>query len=445
MNMSAPSSAPASFDSKNNDGITSGNPLTDTYLSIRQYSERLCLPLEIEDYGLQAMASTSPAKWHLAHTTWFFETFLLKPYSPDYQAFHPDFEYLFNSYYNGVGSQFPRHQRGLLSRPTVDQVYQYRRHVDEAICRLLDAIPPRSADEITTRLELGCHHEQQHQELFYTDLKYCWFQNPLHPAYSNEPLSMSAPLPPLSWQSFDGQLQQIGHDPENGFCFDNELPRHQQYVEGFRIADRLVSNGEFLAFIEDGGYQRPDLWLADGWAKLAANGSESAQTPAPLYWLERDGQWLEYTLHGLGSLDPNRPACHLSAYEADAFARWKDCRLPTEFEWEVSATTLSNSAECRSTSEIGLLHPQYADQRTPEANITGSLWQWTSSAYSSYPGFSTAEGALGEYNGKFMANQLVLRGGSIATSPGHYRHSYRNFFYPQDQWQFTGVRLAQNL
>jgi ergothioneine biosynthesis protein EgtB len=401
----------------------SGHPLSGAFLSIRQHSEQLCSPLELEDYGLQAMASTSPAKWHLAHTTWFFETFILKPYSPGYQVFHPRFEYLFNSYYNTIGNQFPRDQRGLLSRPTVNEVYRYRRHVDEAICELLDAMPSLSAAEITTRLELGCHHEQQHQELFLTDLKYCWFQNPLYPAYNDRPQSLSDPLRPINWQSFDGQLQQIGHDSENTFCFDNELPRHPQYVAGFRIADRLVSNGEFLEFMADGGYERPDLWLADGWAALTARATTSKQSLAPLYWLEQDGQWLEYTLDGLAELDPNRPASHLSAYEADAFARWMGCRLPTEFEWEVSSTADSNLSE----------------------DVTGKLWQWTSSAYSPYPGFRAAGGALGEYNGKFMANQLVLRGGSVATSPGHYRHSYRNFFYPQDQWQFTGVRLAQDL
>ncbi|MEH6581043.1 MAG: ergothioneine biosynthesis protein EgtB [Halioglobus sp.] len=442
--MSAPSSAPFKLRSKNPDEIIAGSLLAKAYLSIRQYSERLCGPLEIEDYGLQAMASTSPAKWHLAHTTWFFETFLLKPYAPGYQPFHPEYEYLFNSYYNGVGNQYPRDQRGLLSRPTVAEVYRYRRYVDEALCELLDALPSRSADEIATRLELGCHHEQQHQELFHTDLKYCWFQNPLYPAYSDVPLPKSAPVAPLTWQSIDGQLQQIGHDSENGFCFDNELPRHQQYVEGFRIADRLVSNGEFLAFMEDGGYGRSDLWLADGWAALAA-GSVNSHALAPLYWLQRDGQWFEYTLHGLVELDPNRPACHLSAYEADAFARWNDCRLPTEFEWEVSATRGDTKSEYQSPEEPALLHPQFGVQSAQKANVAGSLWQWTSSAYSPYPRFKAADGALGEYNGKFMANQLVLRGGSVATSPGHYRHSYRNFFYPQDQWQFTGVRLAQDL
>lgn len=441
--MSAPSSTPSKLQSQNHDESLSRSLLVDRYQSVRQYSERLCSPLQTEDYGLQAMDSTSPAKWHLAHTTWFFETFLLKPYASGYRPFRPEFEYLYNSYYNGVGSQFPRHQRGLLSRPTVTEVYQYRQYVDEALCRLLEAMPAQSADAIATRLELGCHHEQQHQELFHTDLKYCWFQNPMYPALGSEPMPPSAPLPTLSWQSFESQLQQFGHQPENGFCFDNELPRHKQYVEGFRIANRLVSNGEFLAFIADGGYVRPDLWLADGWAALATKASTSTQGPAPLYWLEQDGQWFEYTLHGLVELDPNRPACHLSAYEADAFARWQGCRLPTEYEWELAATADDIAGAQPPTTQYTLLHPQYAYNAKPD--VTGSLWQWTSSAYSPYPGFRPAEGALGEYNGKFMANQLVLRGGSVATSPGHYRHSYRNFFYPQDQWQFTGVRLAQSL
>ncbi|MEH6551256.1 MAG: ergothioneine biosynthesis protein EgtB [Pseudomonadales bacterium] len=415
------------------------------YHSVRQYSEQLCRPLSIEDYGLQAMASTSPAKWHLAHTTWFFETFILKPYSPCYQVFHPQFEYLFNSYYNGVGKQYPRHQRGLLSRPTVEDVYLYRAHVDEAISGLLDRQPLCPSDPLAELIELGCHHEQQHQELFFTDLKYCWFQNPMYPAYRDKPPTNDSKPQPIKWMSFDSSLCQIGHERESDFCFDNELPRHTQYVEGFRIADRLVSNGEFLEFMADKGYDRSELWLADGWAARATATQLADQVLAPLYWLQKDGQWWEYTLHGLIELDPNRPACHLSAYEADAFARWSNARLPTEFEWEVAANAHPNNPDSESISSASPLHPQYVAHPSLDGDVTGSLWQWTSSAYSPYPGFKTADGAVGEYNGKFMANQLVLRGGSVATSPGHYRHSYRNFFYPQDQWQFTGIRLAQNL
>ena len=426
------------------DPSDSNSELVAAYLSTRKYSEQMCQPLETEDYGLQAMESTSPAKWHLAHTSWFFETFILKPYCAGYPIFHPDFEYLFNSYYNAVGNQYPRHQRGLLSRPTVADVYRYRQHVDDALCRFLEDLPAQYESDVVARLRLGCHHEQQHQELFYTDLKYCWLQNPIYPAYRNDPIPASATSPPLAWQSYEGQVRQIGYSGEGGFCFDNELPRHPQYVAGFSMADRLVSNGEFLEFIADDGYQRPELWLADGWAALSASPTAGNRPVAPLYWLERDGQWLEYTLHGLVALDPNRPACHLSAYEADAFARWKNCRLPTEFEWEVSASGQvfdeRDKALEQPPSQRTPLHPLF-DGKGPY----NKLWQWTSSAYAPYPGFRTADGAIGEYNGKFMVNQLVLKGGSVATSPGHYRHSYRNFFYPGDQWQFTGLRLARDL
>lgn len=414
-------------------------PTLDMYVAVRGHSEMLCAPLEKEDYGLQAMASTSPAKWHLAHTTWFFETFILKPFYPDYQSPQPQFEYLFNSYYNGIGEQYPRHQRGLLSRPGVDEIMQYRKQVDECICALIENHESRFSSDIFNRLELGCHHEQQHQELFFTDLKYCWFQNPLAPAYTDSPMPGSPDLEPMGWQSFKAQLALIGHDAEHGFCFDNELPRHPHYVTDFRIADRLVSNGEFLEFILDDGYQRSELWLADGWSQLAEQKSGSCLDPAPLYWTQRDGRWHEYTLYGLSELDYLRPVCHLSAYEADAYARWKNCRLPTEFEWELSmgnANQKNTAANCPDEQQIQI-HPQSCD-------IVGNLWQWTGSAYSPYPGFKAAAGAIGEYNGKFMANQLVLRGGSVATSPGHYRHSYRNFFYPPDQWQFTGLRLAQD-
>lgn len=399
--------------------------LAELFSGVRQYSVQICQPLAIEDYGLQAMASTSPAKWHLAHTSWFFETFLLKPYMPGYRVFDDHYEYLFNSYYNAVGSQFPRHQRGLLSRPTVEEIYAYRAHVDEAMLQLLAGTPLAAAEDVLNRTELGCHHEQQHQELFFTDLKYNWFQNPLYPAYNASPLPTAPTAAPLQWQTFPSGLHEFGHDDDN-FCFDNELPRHKQYVERFSIADRLSTNGEYLAFIQDNGYHRPELWLADGWATRL----ERPDWTAPLYWVERDGGWLEYTMHGLVELDLHRPASHLSAYEADAFARWQGCRLPTEFEWELAAASAKQAA---------------ADETAHPVSVSpvGQLWQWTSSAYSPYPGFRTAEGAIGEYNGKFMANQLVLRGGSVATSPGHYRHSYRNFFYPPDQWQFTGVRLAR--
>ncbi len=420
------------------------------FLTTRRLTERICKPLEIEDYGLQAMANTSPAKWHLAHTTWFFETFILSHFCPDYRPFHPAFEHLFNSYYNGVGRPYPREQRGLLSRPGVEEVYRYRSHVDSAIADLLAAPGDREAD-IRQRIELGCHHEQQHQELLFTDLKYCWFQNPLYPVYTPSREDSRGGSEAMGWQPLVAGVHSIGAPADavegrNGFCFDNELPRHRQYVEASELADRLVSNAEFMAFVEDDGYRRPELWLADGWAACEARRDDDAGAAAPLYWVQESGQWFEYTLHGLLPLDPHRPVCHVSAYEADAYARWAGCRLPTEFEWEVACGWGDDAVAKGAGQFLGLdeLHPGSATTGAPADRLLGRAWQWTSSAYSPYPGFRAAAGAIGEYNGKFMANQLVLRGGSCVTSRSHYRDSYRNFFYPPDQWQFTGIRLARD-
>jgi ergothioneine biosynthesis protein EgtB len=425
------------------------DPLVEAFVSVRRLSESICQPLEVEDYGLQAMASTSPAKWHLAHTTWFFETFILKPSCPTYKPFNLEFEYLFNSYYNGIGNQFSRAQRSLLSRPTVEEVYRYRQYVDNA---LLDFLSSSAAviGEVVDLLVLGCHHEQQHQELLLTDLKYCWFQNPLFPVYSSEEFVKSTPAEKMVWQEIGAGVFPVGYAGDEQFCFDNELPTHQQYVADFRIADRVVSNGEYLEFMGDRGYQRAELWLSDGWAELQQR-AHNKVVPAPLYWVQIDSQWHEYTLHGLLELDLNNPVCHLSAYEADAFARWAECRLPTEFEWEVSARQCGGhnagpNFDCEDGQflDTGVYHPMAGMGRTRLDGVLGRVWQWTSSAYSPYPGFKTAAGAVGEYNGKFMANQLVLRGASAVTSRSHYRHSYRNFFYPGDQWQFTGLRLARD-
>lgn len=421
--------------------------LLESFLSVRRLSVQLCQPLLIEDYGLQAMDSTSPAKWHLAHTTWFFETFILKPYCSDYQVFHPKFEYLFNSYYNGIGAQFPRSQRALLSRPSVEDVSRYREHVDAAMQKTLASATAKSMASITERIILGCHHEQQHQELFFTDLKYCWFQNPIFPSYCEQPLTIASSLEPIDWLDVRGGLHKIGHADQDAFSFDNELPRHQHYLEDFRIADRLVSNGEYMDFMRDGGYQRSELWLADGWAELKER--SLVESPLrPLYWIPDGDDWMEYSLHGLAAVDPHRPACHLSAYEADAYARWAGARLPTEFEWEISVnsppeTNNAHSDDAGQFLTTESVHPAFGSNANPSDNVLGRLWQWTSSAYSPYPGYKPAESALGEYNGKFMSNQLVLRGGSCVTHRSHYRHSYRNFFYPPDRWQFTGIRLAQ--
>lgn len=409
--------------------VDTAEPLSLRYSRIRALSEALCAPLELEDFGLQGADFASPAKWHLAHTSWFFETFLLKPHLPGYRVFHPRFEVLFNSYYHAVGEQYPRPDRGLLSRPTVAEVSDYRSHVDTAMATLL--AQQSGEGDINTLTRLGCDHEQQHQELLLTDLKYSWHKNPLLPVYCDQSLPASQAVT-SEWHAIDPGLYEIGHRDE-GFAFDNESPAHSQYLHAAQIARQLVSNADFLAFMRDGGYQRPELWLSDGWAWLQGGGAGTS--PAPLYWQQHDGEWFEYTLHGLLPLEPNRPAAHLNAYEADAYARWAGARLPTEFEWEVFARQSADGAQFYTADTV---HP------TDCSAVRGALWQWTSSAYSPYPGFRPAAGAVGEYNGKFMANQLVLRGGSCATSVDHYRDSYRNFFYPPDRWQFTGLRLARD-
>lgn len=426
------------------------------YQHVRNVSEWQCEPLLIEDYGLQAMAETSPAKWHLAHTTWFFETFLLKPYLKSYKPLNPDYEYLFNSYYNGVGLQYPRPQRGMLSRPSVEEVYTYRQHVNDAMHDLLSD-QKLCSDDVINKVILGCHHEQQHQELFFTDLKYCWFKNPLYPVYKqtsdikNSGVNLHEhSLPEIraankedGWFEINADLYEVGFDRDHSsallerFSFDNELPRHKYYLHDVSLAKHLVTNAEFLMFIQDDGYSRSEFWLSDGWASLQS----SQQKHSPLYWLQKEGEWYEYSLQGLHPLNLQQPVCHLSAYEADAFARWKECRLPTEFEWEIFAHLAEHNNAADQFLESELFHP--SPELANSSVAMGKLWQWTSSAYSPYPGFKTAVGAIGEYNGKFMCNQLVLKGGSCVTSKSHYRHSYRNFFYPPDQWQFSGLRLAK--
>lgn len=415
------------------------------FCKVRRQSETFCKPLAIEDYGLQAVAETSPAKWHLAHTSWFFETFLLQPFATNYQVFNAQFAYLFNSYYNGIGSQYPRSKRGLLSRPVVEEVYRYRQHVDQAMLALLNCPHPAEA-EIHKRVQLGIHHEQQHQELFFTDLKYNLFQNPLYPAYctsSNAPHQNScATESELEFIPFNGGLVTVGCEHENAFHFDNETPQHSVYLQPFTLANRLISNSDFLQFIEDDGYQRPELWLSDGWSCV-----QEQQWQHPLYWLKRDGQWLEFTLSGLRPLQAQQPVSHVSAYEADAYARWANARLPTEFEWEHAARQTEALAKIDSSNDFVAsqhFHPQGNKTSAGLQQMFGQCWQWTSSAYSPYPGFKPAAGAIGEYNGKFMCNQLVLRGASCITDEQHARLSYRNFFYPADRWQFSAIRLAKD-
>ena len=399
--------------------------------TVRQRSLHLAEPLSSEDCCAQSMPDASPIKWHLAHTTWFFETFILEAMEEGFAPFHPAFRVLFNSYYNGVGAKHPRPHRGLLTRPSLDEVRAYRRDVDARMARLLGQ---RAGDaRLAELVELGLQHEQQHQELMLTDLKHLLAQNPLYPAYAADPLGAEAPPAPMEWIACAGGLAEFGFDGR-GFCFDNELPRHRAYLAPFELASRLVTNGEYLAFIEAGGYRDPSLWLAEGWDKVA--GGELAQ---PFYWRQdEEGRWHEFTLHGLLPLDPARPATHLSLYEADAYARWCGARLPTEFEWEFAARQAS--------IEAGRFHPGAAANRGPGAGLSqmfGACWQWTSSSYAPYPGYAPAPGAIGEYNGKFMVNQYVLRGSSCATPSGHARASYRNFFPASARWQFTGIRLAR--
>ncbi|WP_404789844.1 ergothioneine biosynthesis protein EgtB [Altericista sp. CCNU0014] len=396
---------------------------------VRQLSEVLCAPLATEDYVVQSMPDVSPPKWHLAHTTWFFETFLLAPYLPGYEVFHPQFGYLFNSYYEAIGDRHPRAQRGLLTRPTVAEVYQYRAYVDAAMRSLLQS---GDRPELEGLITLGLHHEQQHQELLMTDIKHILACNPLRPAYrTNLPEQNEGNLQP-AWLEFSGGLRAIGHDG-SAFAFDNEGPRHPVYLQDYCLASQPVTNKEYLEFIEAGGYQNPEYWLAEGWATIQSEG-----WTAPLYWERGDRTWKVMTLGGLRSLDTAAPVCHVSFFEADAYARWAGKRLPTEAEWEIAASNLPLQGNFL---EQGYLHPIPSPDQS--FRLYGNVWEWTQSAYLPYPGFQPSAGAVGEYNGKFMCNQMVLRGGSCVTPPGHIRATYRNFFPTSARWQFSGIRLAQ--
>jgi ergothioneine biosynthesis protein EgtB len=400
------------------------------YRAIRRTTEALCAPLATEDYVVQAMPDVSPAKWHLAHTAWFFETFVLMPHVPGYEPLDQHYHHLFNSYYQSVGRPFPRPERGHLSRPTVAEIYAYRAHVDKAMMTLLES-DPASIAELDAIVELGLHHEQQHQELIVTDVKYNLGINPLAPAYQTRPIPR-AHARPLTFVEFTGRRVAIGHDGA-GFAFDNERPRHNVWLAPYRLGSRLVTNGEYREFIEAGGYSRPELWLSDGWATVQAHGWQ-----APLYWERGEGGWQSFTLSGLDAIDERAPVVHVSYYEADAYARWRGARLPTEAEWEHAAR---DHAVAGNFLESGLLHPVGADAGEL-TQLFGDAWEWTQSAYAPYPGFRPLAGAVGEYNGKFMVSQLVLRGGSCATPHSHIRATYRNFFPPGARWQFSGIRLA---
>ena len=407
------------------------------FREVREHTRRICSTLQTEDCVIQSMPAVSPIRWHLAHTTWFFETFILKKFA-DYQSPFQNYEFLFNSYYNTVGAQFPQDKRGLLSRPTVSEVLDYRQQIDDRVTEYLCSLG-KCPDALLEIVELGLHHEQQHQELMLTDIKHVFSCNPLFPAHVEGAIQESTP-PQQQWVKFDAGLHEIGHDGFD-FAFDNESPRHRIFVDPFRLSNCLVTNGEFLEFVGGGGYRSSESWLSLGWNHVKQNAMGS-----PLYWLQRDDQWFEFTLGGLKQLDLSLPVTHVSYFEADAYARWAGARLPTEAEWEIAS---QENKRCLMSAEdyfnSGMpVHPTHCGDDGDFDSLFGSTWQWTSSSYSPYPGYLSATGALGEYNGKFMCNQYVLRGSSCATSRGHSRHTYRNFFPPEAQWQFTGIRLAQN-
>ncbi len=405
------------------------SPLRRRYAQIRAATEALAAPLSPEDQTIQSMPDASPAKWHRAHTTWFFETFLLQQHLPGYTVFDPAFNYVFNSYYEAVGPRHPRPARGVLSRPGIAAVAAYRAHVDAAMDRLLALC----SDAVADLVEMGLQHEQQHQELLLTDIKHAFSCSPIFPAYVPASPRASTAVPSLGWWPLEPGIHHIGHQPSGpggAFCFDNELPHHRALIQPSAIADRPVSNGEFRAFIADGGYRRAELWLSEGWSTVQSQGWQS-----PAYWQADGDGWQVFTLHGLLPLRDDEPVCHVSFYEAAAYAEWSGQRLPTEFEWEVAARRYASPA-----AEQLRVHP--APLRP---GIEQEVWEWTGSAYLPYPGYRPEPGALGEYNGKFMMNQMVLRGRSCATAPGHSRPSYRNFFPPHARWQFTGFRLAKDI
>jgi ergothioneine biosynthesis protein EgtB len=408
--------------------------LASRYREVRGASLALRAPLSAEDCAIQSMPDASPTKWHLAHTTWFFETFVLERALPERPPFDPSFRFLFNSYYNAVGPQYARPERGLLSRPSLDEVLRYRAAVDEALLAWLESLGAAPA-ELHAVVELGLQHEQQHQELILTDVKHALGRSPLRPAYAALPEAPRAEARPLRFEPFAEGVRAFGHAGE-GFAFDNEGPRHRALLAPFALASRCTTNAEFLAFLEDGGYARPELWLSDGWAWRQGEGVE-----APLYWERADGAWSVFTLAGPRALRLEEPVSHVSFYEAAAFAEWAGARLPTELEWETAAAALPALGHF---ADSGRLHPAPAPAGPRLAQLYGDVWEWTRSDYAPYPGYRPSAGALGEYNGKFMCNQRVLRGGSCATPAGHVRATYRNFFPPTARWQFSGIRLARD-
>lgn len=416
--------------------------LADRYREVRQQSVRLCAPLTPEDHVAQPVIFVSPPKWHLGHTTWFFENFILAEHLEGYKLYNEALNYCFNSYYQSQGPRILRNKRGNLTRPTLDEVIAYRQHVDQHLLRLLDQQKGQPLPEqLAALLEVGLQHEQQHQELLLTDIKYILGHNPLHPAYQTHTTPRSLPdhtHTQITYSLIPQGLYTIGHQDE-GFCWDNELSTHQVYLHAFELADRLVTNQEYIEFMNDGGYERFELWLDEGWTW--ANGLE---VKAPLYWYEEDGQWQHYSLSGLEPLSPHDPVTHISYYEADAYARWKGMRLATEQEWEAACRLLSPDIPAGANFVEDGHYLPVAPTSENDRQLLGNTWEWTGSAYLPYPRYPQFKGALGEYNGKFMINQMVLRGGSCATPRSHIRISYRNFFHPDERWQFTGIRLAKD-
>jgi ergothioneine biosynthesis protein EgtB len=417
------------------DGLVNASSLLAEFQAVRRQTETLAEPLEPEDFVVQSMPDASPVKWHLAHTTWFFETFLLSAALPDYRPRYPQYNFLFNSYYNAIGERIARDRRGLLSRPTIDEVRKYRREIDARMEDWLGSIDESTLATYASIAVLGLNHEQQHQELILTDLKHAFASNPLRPIYQEREPDEAGEAAPLEWIRFGEGVRQIGYQGAE-FCFDNETPRHPEYVLPFELASRPSTNAEFLTFLEDGGYDRPEFWLSDGWAARKSRGWIS-----PLYWEQVGGRWTTMTLAGMTEVQPEEPVTHVSFYEADAFARWSKARLATEAEWEIASFDRAIEGNFL---ESGRYHPSLANPSEEAATqMFGDVWEWTQSPYTPYPGYRPAAGALGEYNGKFMCNQMVLRGGSCTTPRSHIRATYRNFFGPEARWQFTGIRLAR--
>jgi ergothioneine biosynthesis protein EgtB len=423
---------------QSSDGGMAPYALIERYQRVRSFTMELCKPLEVEDYVIQSMKEASPIKWHLAHTSWFFETFVLKGHFPGYEPSHPQYNFLFNSHYNSVGHLYPRGHRGLLSRPTVKETLNYRADVDLLISELYKGVNGEKRQALEPLIILGLNHEQQHQELMLTDIKHLFAQNPLRPAYHEDWQPTMADPQPLHWISFDEGRHSIGHEGDD-FAYDNEKPRHRIFAESFSLGSRLVTNRDYRTFIEDGGYQRSEFWLSLGWKAVKDNSWQ-----APLYWERQHGSWRHLTLRGMEDVCPEEPVCHVSYFEADAYARWAGARLPTEAEWEIASANVPIQGNFAESAEF---HPTSAASNPGGIGLSqmfGDLWEWTSSSYSAYPGYSPTAGALGEYNGKFMCNKYVLRGGSCATPESHIRRTYRNFFPPETRWQFSGIRLAKS-